>query len=241
MRTPLEKAMKTITVATYNICHGHYSALNWNRLGAVIRESGADLLGLQEVDMYTARIGGVDSLKRLSEASGMPYAHFVPAMDYDGGQYGTAILSRFPIGNVLTLPLPCGQYEPRSFGCLTVYLGEGDRLTLLNTHLSYESQELQTVQASFIRAWVDENLPPERPAFITGDFNTDNLNILSPILQAGFIPINTPTATHLTFRPEPTAIDNILYQGKGLSPLSFGMIDNNASDHNLLWCRFLLT
>ena len=230
--------MNQITIATYNICHGRYAALDWSRLAAVIRESGADLVGLQEIDEGTQRIGGQDSLEALRKALGFADSLFVPAMDYDGGQYGTAILSRFPMKDSRTVRLSSASYEPRSFGCVTVQLPDSSPMILLNTHLSYESHEQQTVQAEEIRRWVDKNLSRSVPTLLTGDFNTDDLRILSPVLEAGFIPVNTPRAPFLTFRPDPIAIDNILYRGPALIPEAAGMIDSDASDHNLLWCRF---
>ena len=52
----------TLTVASYNILHGAAVGYDWAQLAAVIRESGADIVGLQEVDRRTRRAGGTDGL-----------------------------------------------------------------------------------------------------------------------------------------------------------------------------------
>ena len=117
--------MKDMTIATYNIRHGHDVGFDWKKIAEIVHRSGADIIGFQEIDMYTHRISGRDTVNGLSEAIDFPYAVFVPAMDFDGGQYGTAILSRFPITTCEVHPLRAGNYEPRAFGCVNISLGEG--------------------------------------------------------------------------------------------------------------------
>lgn len=230
--------MKQITIATYNIRHGHDVNLDWNKIAEVVCASGADIIGFQEIDMHTNRIGGKDTVSGLVTATGLPYCLFVPAMDFDGGQYGTAILSRFPITSYTVHPLNSGCYEPRSFGCITVALHEKDALYFLNTHLSYESQEQQDVQFAEIFAWMEKHLNDGIPTILTGDFNTENFHAFHAFEAAGFALINNRDHTYKTFRNPPAAIDNIVYRKSRLKPMEFGMIDSNRSDHNLLWCRF---
>ena len=159
--------MKHINVATYNICHGRYVDLDWSRIASVIRMAGADIVGFQEIDMGTNRIGGLDTVAALTAATGLTHALFVPAMDYDGGQYGTAILSRYPIVDSGILPLPSASYEPRALGWVTVETEDGHPLTLLNTHLSYESHDQQDIQFAYIADWMGKHLTPDTPAVLT--------------------------------------------------------------------------
>ena len=230
--------MKNITIATFNIRNGHDVSHNWTKLAEVILESGADVVGVQEVDMFTTRVGGVDSLKGFSEATGMPYTLFTPAMDFNGGQYGTAILSRYPMAAAEYHPLPSAHYEPRAFGCVTLTLGEGSTLTLLNTHLSYESAEQQSIQMAYLADWMVEHLPADTPAVLTGDFNTEDFTLFTPLTARGYALVNCDETEFKTFRTNPVAIDNIVYTAASLTPVERGMIDKNTSDHNLLWCRF---
>ena len=233
--------MKHVTVATYNICHGHYAGYDWKRIATLLQEAGADIVGFQEIDMLTGRTGGLDTIAELTAATGFPYALFVPSMDYDGGKYGTAILSRYPIAESGTLPLPSANYEPRAFGWVTVELEDGAPLTLLNTHLSYESHAQQNIQFAYIADWMGKHLPEDTPAVLTGDFNTEDFTAFTSVTSLGFALVNCTDREFKTFRGNPVAIDNIVYREGIMTPEAFGMTDSDASDHNLLWCRFTLS
>lgn len=230
--------MKQITIATYNIRHGHDVAFDWSRLAEIIKKSGADVIGIQEVDMHTNRVGGRDTVTGLANAAGLPHTLFVPAMDFDGGQYGTAILSRYPYESAVVHLLDAADYEPRAFGCLTVTPEDGTPLCFLNTHLSYESREQQAIQFKQLAAWMDGNIPKEIPTVLTGDFNTEDFTAFAPLTALGYALVNDHGHTYKTFRTKPLAIDNIVYSNACLIPAEQGMIDSDRSDHNLLWCRF---
>ena len=230
--------MKHINVATYNICHGRYADLDWSRIASAIREADADIVGLQAIDMGTNRIGGLDTVAALTAATGLTHALFVPAMDFDGGQYGTAILSRYPISAAEYHPLPSAHYEPRAFGCVTLDLGEGRTVAFLNTHLSYESAEQQSIQMAYLADWMAGHLPADIPAVLTGDFNTEDFTVFSPLTDRGYATANCADREFKTFRSHPVAIDNIVYTASLLTPADLGMVDRPVSDHNLFWCRF---
>ncbi len=233
--------MKDMTIATYNIRHGHDVGFDWKKIAEIVHRSGADIIGFQEIDMHTNRVSGRDTIKGLSEAMGFPYAVFIPAMDFDGGRYGTAILSRFPITACEIHPLCAGKYEPRAFGCVRVSFGEGKELCFLNTHLSYESAEQQSIQFAELAAFMDKQISQEMPAVLTGDFNTEDFSMFHPLRTLGYDLVNDGAHTYKTFRTEPLAIDNIVYRSAYMTPMDHGMIDSDTSDHNLLWCRFRLS
>ncbi len=230
--------MKQITIATYNIRHGHDVKFDWSKIAELIDRSGADIVGLQEIDMHTARVGGRDTVSGLVQTTGLPHALFVPAMDFDGGQYGTAILSRFPITAHEIHPLQAGKYEPRSFGCITVSPRDGVPVCFLNTHLSYESRKQQDLQFNQLAVWMDAYIPKDVPTVLTGDFNTEDFTAFMPLQAIGFGLANHEENEYKTFRTTRTAIDNIVYRESKMKPVDMGMIDSNRSDHNLLWCRF---
>ncbi len=43
---------RTITVVSYNICHGRFADFDWERIASPIRALDPDLVGIQEVDMF---------------------------------------------------------------------------------------------------------------------------------------------------------------------------------------------
>ena len=230
--------MKQITIATYNIRHGHDVNCDWSKISEIVARSSADIVGFQEIDMHTGRIGGRDTVSGLTKATGLSHALFVPAMDFDGGQYGTAILSRFPIVAYEVHPLQAGIYEPRAFGSVKVTLDDGMPLCVLNTHLSCESRKQQKIQFEQLTSWMDANIPPNIPAVLTGDFNTEDFNAFNPLKSIGYALANGEGHEYKTFRMPPRAIDNIVYRESFLKPVEKGMIESEYSDHNLLWCRF---
>lgn len=95
-----------IRVGSYNIQNGSWVGHDMAKIGHDIKRLGLDLVGLQEVDRHTGRVDGVDTLTPLWRATGLGYRRFCCSMPYDGGQYGTAVLSRFPI-------LPWGRAKKR--------------------------------------------------------------------------------------------------------------------------------
>ncbi len=93
-------------IMSYNIHHGACEDENLDlaRIGEVIKQSGAQIIGLQEVDSnFSERSGFVDQTKWLATELGMDYT-FKANLDYDPlkpednrRQYGIAVLSAYPI------------------------------------------------------------------------------------------------------------------------------------------------
>ncbi len=229
------KNAMSLTVATYNICHGRFADFHWERIASPIRSVNPDLVGIQEVDMFTHRSRGMDSLRALSEATGLPHALFVPTMDFDGGQYGTAVLSRHPIEMNVIFPLPTAGLEPRAVGCVRVRPDGEQGLWFVNTHLSYKSAEVRYEQLSVLKRHMDEIIPHEMPTVLLGDFNTEEC--LFPVVGDRFRDINGDLR-YVTFPHPPMAIDRIVYTPSNLSVIDSGMVESDASDHHLLWAKF---
>jgi endonuclease/exonuclease/phosphatase family metal-dependent hydrolase len=89
---------RTLRVMTYNI-HvgvGMDKKLDLPRIAGVINAQHPDLVGLQEVDRGVTRTQRIDEIAELAKLTRMDYA-FAFNLRYQGGQYGVAILSSFPI------------------------------------------------------------------------------------------------------------------------------------------------
>lgn len=223
----------TLMIATYNIRHGEDAGFDFDLLAESILQCGASVVGLQEIDVGTRRSHGLDVLSGLQKACGMPYAAFAPTMDFDGGQYGTGVMSMYPIKDWAVHSLPCGGQEPRGVSVCTLDTPWG-ALVWLNTHLSYETADLRAPQLAYIASL----LPMDKPFVITGDFNTSNQAEFAPLLQKGGAMVNAGERLCMTFRQPPDAIDHIIYTPAYLNLGSCGMVENNHSDHNLLYATF---
>ena len=119
------KRKDSFMLGSFNICSAHfqekrYMDKNLRLIAGKIRESGADVVALQEVDRGAERSKGVDMPDRLSEMSGLHHHYFIKIRDFEGGEYGTAILSRFPIHEAATLQYPVKvATQGTSCGCTT--------------------------------------------------------------------------------------------------------------------------
>ena len=113
-----------LRVLSYNIHHGRGTdgVVDLERIAGVIRGSAADVVVLQEVDDRTERTGRIDQTAELGRLTGL-HAEFGRQIDYQGGRYGQAILSRTPLE------------EPR----VHVLPGDPDRETLAALLASWRS------------------------------------------------------------------------------------------------------
>ncbi len=161
-----------VRVLSYNIHHGAGTdgRLDLERIAAVIRAQKPDLVALQEVDVKTGRTGRVDQAAVLAKLTGM-HGFFGPAMDYDGGQYGDAVLSRWPLLESKNHPLPKDTgTEPRTAVAVRVRLGKnGPEVWFASTHLEHTADGPRVAQARQInRSLVRDD---EVPAILAGDMN----------------------------------------------------------------------
>src|SRR5690606_11269664 len=127
---------------TYNIHHANppsrEAEIDIEGIARVISDARPDLVALQEVDEKTTRSGvTLSQTETLARLTGM-YAYFSHSMNFAGGQYGNAVLSRFPILDTMHFELPPergSNAETRSIGIIKVQPGKGGPLYFASTHL----------------------------------------------------------------------------------------------------------
>lgn len=147
------------------------------RLAAVLRAVDADIVGLQEVDRFWARSGGVDQAERLGDLAGMASA-FVANWLPEGGdqhervpQYGVALLSRWPIVEVehVLHGTPAG-WEPRGSLVATVQPPGAEAVSVAVTHLQVDPPDRPGAAADQRREGLAHTLASS-PSILMGDFN----------------------------------------------------------------------
>ncbi|MEQ9104832.1 MAG: endonuclease/exonuclease/phosphatase family protein [Rhodothermales bacterium] len=167
---PAQPSADTVRVLAYNIHHGEGmdGVTDLERIAALIREVQPDLVTLQEVDSVVERTGGVDQATVLGELTGMApvFGEFMP---YQGGKYGMALLSAWPIVATENIRLPDGD-EPRTALSAVVASPEtGRELRLVGIHF-YRTEEERLAQAQELEAHLSEET---RPTILAGDFNSE--------------------------------------------------------------------
>lgn len=197
-KSPSERPMITSKVATYNMAAGIGidGKYNLDRIANTIRDTGADIIGLQEVDVHWGSRSQYDhTIEKLAEALDMHY-FFAPIYDLDpeveGDQrreYGVGILSKYPIINaynreIRRLSTQDSHPEPVFMpGFLEAQLNiEGEEVWVYVTHLDYRAdpavREMQ----------VDDMLRmmSEHPySILVGDLNaTPDAPELTPLFQS---------------------------------------------------------
>jgi len=153
---PVAIAKKTLRVMTYNI-HvgvGMDKKLDLKRIADVINEQRPDLVGLQEVDQRVKRTEGKDEIAELGAMTNMHFA-FAPNLDFQGGKYGVAILSRYPV-KVYEHRLFENRREAERRGMLRVELKiDGKKIHFVTTHLDYQFEDGRLFETEQLLKYLD--------------------------------------------------------------------------------------
>ena len=166
---PIASSAVIWRVATYNIHHGRGmdDRVDLERIAGVLRPLDADIIALQEVDERVARSGQVDQARRLGELLGMHHA-FGSFMDYQGGRYGLALLSRCAPRRVEAVRLTEGN-EPRVALVTEIEQPDGSILTVVNVHFDWVRNDgFRFTQAREVARLLDG---VAGPFVLAGDFN----------------------------------------------------------------------
>ncbi|HSJ63732.1 MAG TPA: endonuclease/exonuclease/phosphatase family protein [Gemmatimonadaceae bacterium] len=234
----------SIDVLVFNIRAGTdvRGVHNLERVAEVVRETGAEIVLLQEVDRLTTRSGGEDQIARLSAFTGM-HGAFGKTLDYQGGQYGIAMLSRLPIARDTLHPLPIdppqaragGSYEPRGAQYAAIPVG-ADTLHVFNTHLDASRDDANRRQeARALLAIAAPLLERGARVMIGGDLNSLPESAVLALLTAGPMRDAWPlcgAGQGFTF-PDSLPVRRIDYLllGPGLDCSAARVLGGGPSDH----------
>ncbi len=228
----------TLKVMSYNIHHCNPPSLPEGQIDVpaiakVINDAQVDLVALQEVDVNTERSGkGRNQARELAQLTGMHF-YFVKAIDHQGGDYGVAVLSKFPLLDSLHLPLPLPEGvkgEPRTVAAIKVRLPGGKKIWFASTHLDLK-EETRLFQSDII---IKRLGSLKEPVILAGDFNAVPTSRVISLLDQTFTRtcINDclPTSPHINPR---NTIDFIMFtKPKRISSVKTSVIEETyASDH----------
>lgn len=166
------QAPTRLRVLTYNI-HvgvGTDSRLDLQRVANVIGQCNPDVVALQELDNRTTRTERIDEPAELARLTGMR-VQFGKTLDFQGGEYGIGILSRYPITQPSLHPLPrVGQREPRAALAATITPDNGlPPFLFVCTHLDHAGDEQNSLPQ--VRVLNELFARSDVPAILAGDLN----------------------------------------------------------------------
>lgn len=159
---------------TYNVhhCTGMDGRQSPHRIAEVIRTARPDIVALQELDVGRARTRWVDQPRLIARILEME-SHFFSTVRIAPGDYGTAVLSRWPILPIRTALLPVlRDRRVENRGALWAVIdADGREIQIVNTHLGLTRGE-RRLQAEALLGpdWLSHPDCRE-PRILCGDFN----------------------------------------------------------------------
>jgi len=215
-------------VMTYNIRGGWGMDGGWSteRIGEVVLGQAPDILCLQEVHQRLPQSRFVDQPGRLQKALGLPVV-FQANLRLGLGNYGLAVVSRYPVNAVRNHLLPSAR-EQR--GALEVSLTTPDGLlTVFCTHWGLNGAERERQAARL----ADLVQAASGPVLVCGDFNEGpTAPALSALLERTQLADAGADQNRLTYPTDVPAarIDYVLYSAP-LALRSISPLTTLASDH----------
>ncbi|WP_408010005.1 endonuclease/exonuclease/phosphatase family protein [Pseudalkalibacillus sp. A8] len=248
-----------VRVMTYNIHAGAGSdgVYDTDQIANVIQESGAEIIGLQEVDVHWGARSNYDNIvKDLAEQLDMHY-FFAPIYDFDPlsedaprRQFGVAVLSKYPIlqatnHEITRLSTQDANPEPRpSPGFAEAIINvNGKIVPFYVTHLDYRGDP--TVRMMQVDDMLNIFQEQSGDKILVGDMNaTPDAQELSPLFEnfTDAWSINTddpPGYTYSALSPS-KRIDYIFTSDKMIVQHS-EVISTLASDHLPVIADIILT
>lgn len=203
-----------LRILSYNIHHaeGVDRKLDVERIARVILSVDPDLVALQEVDQKVQRTKIVDQPSELARLTKM-HIVFGGNIELQGGQYGNAVLSKFPVARHQNHLLPnIGGSEQRGVIEAEISLPASKHtLLLLATHLDYRDDDQERLASvKSINDLVAKH--PQQPALLAGDLNdTPESKTLERLAEMWTTANEKPLATVPVAEPK-SQIDFILYR-----------------------------
>lgn len=188
-----------LNIMTYNIASGRYyrndadftpdglQVVDLSKCADVIREIAPDFCGINEINCYHAEYlekfipkgTPADQTSFLAEYTGLTHACFGKTIQFTRGDYGNALISKYPLLKTEVIPIPDpeikdedGYYETR--GIIKAKLDIAGGITVLQVHVGLTVAESQNAVMTLCRV-IDET---EGPIILMGDFNMRPNNFL---------------------------------------------------------------
>ncbi|NLJ74704.1 MAG: hypothetical protein GX331_06880 [Firmicutes bacterium] len=232
------------SVMTYNIrCgRGKDDVLDLDRIGQIITQSKAKLVGLQEVDRYNPlRSQNVHQAEHLAKKTNMRYV-YSPAIltrtslkgEDKWAGFGNAVLTSLPIERQDKIVLPKhNTRENRSLAVVDTVI-DGKPLTFISTHLGLSEKE-RLIHIEIIADYIEKK---PNPVVLVGDWNeqpgSPTYNYITQILVDAAIETEKELPTFAYHSPDPyqaNARIDFIFVSPEIHVHDLRVLNNWASDH----------
>ncbi|MGZ4964762.1 MAG: endonuclease/exonuclease/phosphatase family protein [Limisphaerales bacterium] len=238
------QAAEMFRVMTYNIHHGEGldHKVDLPRIAALIKREKADIVALQEVDKGVTRTDRRDLTAELAKLTGMTGV-FSNNHYFQGGEYGNAILSRFPVLTLTNLHYQMlRKDEQRGVLQVTVDLG-GKQLYFMDTHTDFHPPETERLKnVGELKQLIDAH--HELPIIICGDFNstpkTATYKAMSEILDDAWVSVSKDPGYSFPANAPDRRIDYQWVSHGTVIPVRVWVPQTEASDHRPVMVEYKL-
>ncbi|WP_414660080.1 endonuclease/exonuclease/phosphatase family protein [Horticoccus sp. 23ND18S-11] len=231
----LAQTPASFRVLCYNIHHGEGldGKLDLERIAKLITDAKADIVALQEVDRGVERTQKRDLPAELAKLTGLT-VHFEKNIAHQGGEYGNAVLTRFPIKRARNTHLRMvGPGEQR--GVLQLVLDVNGRDVLfMNTHLDARRDPVERERsAGELKEIVAA--AGRMPVILCGDFNAapDSAAVgkIREVLTDTWKAVGQGDGFTIPVRKPTKRIDYVWITPDSITPVSMAVLSSEASDH----------
>ncbi len=221
-----------LTVGTWNIKRGNDNLV---MQGWLIGAQRPDILGVQEV--YVNEKERTDNLLSVRTKNAQ-YTSFAETISYpSGGRYGIGQISKYQPENAAVTLLSSGDKEQRCLQKVEYDVGD-KRVSVYNTHFSYESASIRKKQFSEVLAIMDADQNEYK--ILTGDFNAKESEFSA--FKKSYKIVNTSATKFYDYSYKVISmsqIDNIIVS-KNITVLNARAIPTEYSDHYPLFAFLAL-
>ncbi len=231
-----------LRVVTYNIYggRGRMADDDLAALTQVLRTLKPDLVALQEVDRNTARSGRKDVSRMLGKSLGM-HSLFGSAMPLTGGEYGDAILSRWPMTPAAHVALPSSpDREERTLIAARIEIpgNQGGPIWFGSTHFDHRQGDTDRLPQA--KAVVDAIQQAGMPGVVAGDFNCEPDSEPFRVMSAALMDTRKdhPRPTYSSEKPR-INIDGVLATPQGGWRVMEAKTGTEVMDHDPEWAALL--
>ncbi|GGW93349.1 endonuclease/exonuclease/phosphatase family protein [Alteromonas halophila] len=158
-------------IVSYNIHSGVGTdkKQDYQRIGSFLKQCGADIVLLQEMDTRPAERTVEQDIAAICAADCYQLVSS-PALYEKTGWYGNAVLTRYPVLHKETVDVSQHGFQPRNIQAVMLDT-PGGPLTVINTHKGLKKHERRS-QFALLHEYIESQLAKQpTPLVLGGDFN----------------------------------------------------------------------